>query len=399
MFPTRFVCLLLCAVCVMGLCLGVSAAEVESGSVYCFSGEEFTGGKEETLAGVCIMDLPDSQAGTVFLGSRVLRRGDILTAEQLSMLTFCPLQTEQDTSAAVTYLPIYHDRVEPSATVTISIRGRKNEAPVAEDMALETYKNLPNEGLLKATDPEGEGLTYTVTRQPRRGEVTVNADGSFVYKPKKNKVGVDSFTYTATDPAGNVSREATVTIQILKPSDKKQYADTVGRDCRFAAEWMRHTGLFAGETINSETCFQPDKPVSRGEFVAMLVNLLQIPADSDAQTTLAQDTPAWLRPYLNAAIRSGLIAGTGAAQSGSFDAAAAIGCEEAAVMLQNVLDLDVPAMTEEEGGQTLLQVMADYGFDLTGGQTLTRGQAAKVLYQVYRLAADAPGMLVLRLQQ
>ena len=65
-------------------------------------------------------------------------------------------------------------------------------------------------------------------------------DGSFIYTPKKNKVGVDSFTYTATDASGKVSREATVTIQILKPTDARQYTDTVGLDCRFEAEWLKN---------------------------------------------------------------------------------------------------------------------------------------------------------------
>ena len=65
---------------------------------------------------------------------------------------------------------------------------------------METYKNLPNKGKLKVTEPEGEHMVFTVVRQPKRGQVVINEDGSFEYTPKKNKVGVDSFTYTATDP-------------------------------------------------------------------------------------------------------------------------------------------------------------------------------------------------------
>ena len=36
-------------------------------------------------------------------------------------------------------------------------------------------------------------------------------------------MGVDSFVYTAADPAGKTSREATVTITILKPTEAAQY--------------------------------------------------------------------------------------------------------------------------------------------------------------------------------
>lgn len=400
MFPTRFICLCLALICIVGLCSPAMALEVESDATYCFSSEDFA--EEETLAGICIMELPDSSTGTVFLGSRVLQPGDILTAEQLTQMTFGALATETDRDAVVTYLPIYENRVEPSATMTISIRGKKNRAPTAEDLALETYKNLPNEGKLKASDPEGKSLTYTVIRQPRRGDVTVSGDGSFVYTPKKNKVGVDSFTYTATDPAGNVSREATVTIQIMKPADAKKYADTVGAECRFAAEWMRNTGLFVGEKINGETCFQPDKAVSRGEFVAMLVNLLDIPTQKDAYTGIAADAPDWLKPYLAAAMRSGLIANTPAAESGIFAAEEPIPAEEAAVMIQNILDLQTVAGNKEEQvtwGETCLQTMNQNGISLTAGDTLNRGEAALLLYRVSQLAADAPGMIPLRLQK
>ena len=337
MFRKRFVCLLavLCLLAGSGTALAV---EVDSDAIYCFSAGDF--GSEEPLAGICITDLPRADAGTVLLGSRVLKCGDILTAQQLEQVTFAPVRTQEDTDAVMTYLPIYEDRVEKSATMTISIRGKEDKAPVAEDFTAETYKNLPNEGTLKVSDPENQSLTYTVLRQPRRGTVELRADGSFLYTPKKNKVGVDSFTYTATDPAGNVSREATVTIQILKPTDSEQYTDTAGLSCRFEAEWLRNTGLFEGEKLGGQSCFYPDKAVTKGQFLAMVMQLLQIPVEDRAEYTgMAQDAPDWLKPYLAAAVRSGLLAGM--PESQTFGAEEPITGAEAAVILQNALDLPV----------------------------------------------------------
>ena len=187
----RVVSLVCTAFCLLGLMGGALAAEVDCDATYCFTAQDFSG--EETVRGICITQLPDPQTGTVMLGSRVLRTGDILTADQLVQMTFSPLRTEQDSAAVVTYLPIYDNRVEKATTMTISIRGKEDKAPVAEDMAVETYKNLPNEGKLKVSDPEGQALTYTLVRAPKRGEVTIQEDGSFTYTPKKNKVGVDSF--------------------------------------------------------------------------------------------------------------------------------------------------------------------------------------------------------------
>lgn len=403
----RVLCLLLALCCVLGAG-GVMAAEVDCDAVYCFTSGDFSEG-EEPLSGICITSLPDPQAGTVMLGSRVLQPGDILTAEQVAGMTFSPLRTQTDAQAQVTYLPIYENRVAPCTTMTIAIRGKQDKAPVAQDMALETYKNLPNDGTLKASDPEGEALTYTLVRAPKRGGVELREDGSFTYTPKKNKVGVDSFVYTAADPAGNVSREATVTIQILKPTDARQYTDTVGTNCRFAAEWMRNTGLFVGETVSGESCFYPEKTVSRGEFLAMVVKTLDIPMDDGVYTAIPADTPQWLKPYLAAAMRAGLTAGWSATEEDSFRADKPITGAEAAVMLQNALDLSITQQALETAAQvredvpawayTAVTVMEDNGVALNWSQDMTRSQAAQVLYQVSQLAVTAPGTAVFRMQE
>ena len=407
MFRIRFLCLLLSVACLLGISGGVLAAEVDCDTTYCFSPEDFS--QEDTLTGICITDLPQVSTGTVMLGSRVLQPGDILTAEQLAQMTFSPLRTEDDRDAIVTYLPIYADRVEKSATMTISIRGKEDLAPVAQDVAIETYKNLPNEGALKVSDPEGGSLTYSLIRSPKRGTVTFNEDGTFLYTPKKNKVGVDSFTYTATDPAGNVSREATVTVQILKPSDAKQYTDTVGHPCRFAAEWMRNTGLFVGEKIGGKECFQPEKQVNRGEFLAMMIKALDIPVEDVSYEGLPEDTPQWLRPYLIAALRSGLTEGLPDAQP-TFLADQPITGAEAAVLLQNAMDLTISRQTLEDIQTTAVEeaedvpawaavsvtAMQDNGIDLPVNQVMTRGQVARILYRISQLALDAPGLAVFR---
>ena len=398
----RILCLVLAAACLLGLGVSAIAAEVDCDAVYCFTGEDFS---QEQLAGICITELPDPSAGTVLLGNRVLRSGDILTADQIEQMTFQPLRTQEDSQAVISYLPIYENRVEKTATMTIGIRGKEDKSPVAQDMTIETYKNLSADGMLKAEDPEGQAMTFTVIRAPKRGAVEVHEDGSFTYTPKKNKVGVDSFTYTAADPAGNVSRTATVTVQILKPTTAGQYADTMGLSCRFAAEWMKNTGLFVGEKVGSSDCFGPEKTVSRQEFIAMVVEVLDIPTDNTEQIQLPANTPQWLKPYLAAAQRSGLLADL----QTDADLSQPITGAEAAVILQNALDLplsadalqQVDAMDEEIPDWALasLTVMAENGVVLEYDAPLTRAVMAESLYQISRIAPDAPGMTVFRMQQ
>lgn len=403
MKQVRIISLVLAACCLF--CVGATAAEVDCDGIYCFTGQEFST-EPEPLAGICVTGLPASSTGTVLLGNRVLRAGDILTAQQLELLTFHPLRTEEDTHAVISYLPIYQGRVEKTATMTIGIRGKEDKAPMAQDLSIETYKNLPNDGLLKAADPEGQKLTYTVVRGPKRGTVEIQNNGAFVYTPKKNKVGVDSFTYTAADPAGNVSRIATVTVQILKPTDARQYADTMGDTCRFEAEWMRNTGLFIGEQVGGSPCFYPEKTFSKGEFLAMVVKVLEIPLENTASIQLPDNTPHWLIPYVAAAQRSGLL--TNLETTGAFDQP--ITGAEAAVILQNALDLTVSSTLLETAqtfaGEDLsareaacIAVMAENGVNLNADSILTRGETAQVLYKISKLAPEAPGMVIFRMQK
>ena len=381
MFRVR-IALFMAVMSLMGcLTLPAAGAEMGSGEVYCFTAGDFS--SREDMKGICITELSGDMTGTLTLGTRVLRPGDILTAEQVGRMTFAPGASETDRELQVGYLPIYADSVGPDAVMTLAIRGRENKPPVAEDCALETYKNLSVTGKLKVCDPEGEPMTFTLIRQPKRGTVELGADGSFTYTPKKNKVGVDSFVFTATDPAGKVSREATVTVTSLKATEGTQYTDTKGLSCQFAAEWMKNTGIFVGEQLDGNVCFQPEKTVTRGEFTAMLVKTLDLPREELTLAGYTDDIPLWLRPYVAAAVRSGLTAGL--PDQETFGAEEPITGAEAAVMVQNALDLKAAGEANEEvpaWAEYALRAVEEAGVTLDPDIPLTRGEAAELMYQV-----------------
>ena len=370
---------LCCLALAAGMAGSASAAEISSGEAYCFSPADFSS-EENPLTGICITRLPEASQGTVMLGSRVLRPGDVLTAEQIGNMRFVSNYAGQDAAAAIGYLPVFAGGLAGEATMTLSIRGRENQAPIAQDCAFETYKNLELTGQLKVRDPEGQEMTFTLKRPPKRGTVEIGSDGSFTYTPKKNKVGVDSFVFTAADPAGKVSRETTVTVSILKPTDAKQYSDTAGKSCRFAAEWMKNTGIFVGENLAGSPCFSPEKTVTRGEFVTMLVKALEIPMDASLTETGYSDAPDWLKPYLAAAIRSGL---TGSFDGEAFHPEQPVSSEEAASMLCAALKLDPleqPALSAQND-LTTEEIALQNGLTLPEGQILTRSDCAELLYQ------------------
>ncbi len=335
-------------------------------------------GADAAFSGVCVTAVPTKE-GSFCLGNRVIRSGDVLTAQQLAALEFHAAPTAEDLSAELRYLPISETGMEPEASMVVAIRGSRDDAPAAADSAVETYKNLPAEGQLQVTESEGDAVSYTLVRGPKRGEVVIREDGSFLYTPKKNKVGTDSFTFTASDPAGNVSREATVTIRILKPTDSAQYADTANTDCRFEAEWLKNTGIFSGEVIGGEACFCPEKTVSRGQFLTMLMQTLELPVDRNAvYTGFLDDAQSWMKPYLAAALRSGIIQGYPVSGGVEFRPEQPITAAEAAAMMENAVSFAVPTAAVE-GERIHLTALPE------GDALMTRSDTAQALYQLSRL--------------
>jgi hypothetical protein len=85
-----------------------------------------------------------------------------------------------------------------AATVTIHVIPF-NGTPVPQDNDFLVQYNTPLHGKLTATDPEGDSLTFSLNRPPAHGIATVNQDGTFTYEPTPGYLGLDGFTFVATD--------------------------------------------------------------------------------------------------------------------------------------------------------------------------------------------------------
>ena len=128
----------------------------------------------------------------------------------------------------------------------------------------------------------------------------------------------------------------------------------------------------------------------------MLVQALQIPVEENATNTgFSDDVPSWLKPYLAAAQRAGLMENW---QDGAaFGADQPISGAQAAVLLQNALELPTAAISREDGypewAESAMATMAENGIDLQE-VPMTRAQAAQALYRASKLAPTAPGTAV-----
>ena len=77
---------------------------------------------------------------------------------------------------------------------------------------------------------------------------------------------------------------------------------------------------------------------------------------------------------------------------------------EAAVMLQNALDLSAAEAAASEEvvpawAADALLTLASHGIELNADTVLTRGDAAEIIYQVAKLKYTAPGLLAIRAAQ
>ena len=212
-------------------------------------------------------------------------------------------------------------------------------APAARDLEIRTYRGIPCLGQLEAADPDGGELTFAIVTQPKKGTVTVEG-ANFTYTPKENAAGGDSFTYSAANSAGAVSLPATVTVTIEKTRSGVTYADT-GEATATAAQDLAERGVFTGAKIGDKWYFEPDRTVSRGEFLAMVLETAGAEVTDVTMTGFRDDDaiPTWAKSYAAAGVAEGILRGKLTEDGAVFSCEDPISFSEAATVLNRVLDL------------------------------------------------------------
>jgi hypothetical protein len=104
------------------------------------------------------------------------------------------------------------------ASIAINITG--NQPPVAANATISTAEDKSTSGTLKASDPEGAKLTYSLVANGTKGTATITnpSTGRFTYVPGSNLFGSDQFTFRANDGV-TTSNVATVNVTIIPVND------------------------------------------------------------------------------------------------------------------------------------------------------------------------------------
>ncbi|CDC71424.1 putative surface layer protein [Oscillibacter sp. CAG:155] len=268
-------------------------------------------------------------------------------------------------------------------------------APVAGELSISTYRGIPYEAQLLGSDAEGDDLTFAVVDEPRKG--TVEIDGAnFTYTPEENATGADRFTYAVTDSAGHVSQPATVSVTIEKTKSGVTYSDTAGSAAAAAAQDLAEQGIFVGARIGDQYYFEPERTVSRSEFVAMALETAGRDVTAVTMTGFCDDAaiPTWVKAYAAAGVAEGIVQGTSTAEGVAFRGNSPITFNEAATVLNRLLDVEdvdlavwyagretVPSWAAQAvGNLEAVNVLAvgSFGSDSLD-TTITRADAARML--------------------
>nr|WP_244166748.1 VCBS domain-containing protein [Aeromonas lusitana] len=173
--------------------------------------------------------------------------------------------------------------------------------PVAFDQQHIISEDTPNlyAQVPMAQDLDHDGINpqgYFLITDVEQGQLILNADGSYIYTPpaefqslKEGESRQASFTYIATDPNGNQSAPATVTITITGTNDDATIGvATPGADQGAVKEDVTLTTggkLVATDVDNGEAVFQPQTDIkgAHGTFT--------IDADGNWTYQLDNDDP------------------------------------------------------------------------------------------------------------
>jgi hypothetical protein len=113
-----------------------------------------------------------------------------------------------------------------AATVTIAVV----PPPTANAQSVTAAQNTATAITLSGTPPNGDPLTFTVTTNPSHGTLSgLNAStGAVTYTPAAGYTGSDSFQFTVTDAASNLtSASATVSLTVAVPPTANAQSVTV----------------------------------------------------------------------------------------------------------------------------------------------------------------------------
>ena len=359
---------------------------------------------------VTIRSLPNPGEGTLFVGSVGAAEGQVISAGSLSLLSFA---ASDDTKPTEATMSVSVNGSDYAVTCRLYLLDRLNYTPTVAlapviSLRIETYKDLTTAGTMSAYDPEGDEITYEITRYASHGRISLTDchTGAYVYTPDPGYVGQDSFDYVVRDRYGNYSTSATVSILVSARPASVTYADIDGEGNAAAILAVSEWGLMNGTRVGSETYFKPSASVSRLEFLVTAMEAAGITAETVATAAAPEladmeSIPEAMRSYVSYAMQKGYIGGKSVDGKLYFRPDEQIARAEAAVVLSNIIGYAVEDTVTAFADEQSMPVWSEQAFtslralgvlqcpdgNAHAEKIMTRGDTAEWLYRTVRLIA------------
>ena len=267
------------------------------------------------IESVTFTSVPPAEDGYLFIHDTVIKDGTSVHGDMLGYLRFRAASTEIS-STDFTYT-LSEELGGTQYTCNIVFLDEINVVPATatpEIYTLETFKNVPLFSCLTASDPEGDELTFRITKQPKNGTVELLSEkyGDFCYRPNSRHTGKDSFCYVVCDKYGNFSAEQKITVKTVKNRSKTVFSDMDDSKASYASVLVTDMGLMNGVKIGEKTYFEPNGKVTRAEMLAMLMEAANIEVTNGSTEVFSDNTdiPEKYQSYVATAIKLGFIKGS-----------------------------------------------------------------------------------------
>ena len=369
-----------------------------------FRKEDFKAALGIDPSSVTFTSLPPAADGALYLSTRPVCVNQTVSGSNLDLLRFIPSGDVRSTSFRFTPDGSY------TVACNIKLAGEANRAPTTSSgdafsavSLITTERDVTCYGALTGSDPDGDRITFEVTKYPERGLLTLTDanTGEFCYTPYEGQIGADSLTYRVFDENGNYSDESVVTIRTSKRSTGIELSDMAGHPGQNAALAAVGTRAMTVTERNGEYLFEPDTSMSREEFLLTVMKSLGAGDLSPVRTSFAddEDISSEASGYVAAAKRIGIISGEERDGAVVFRPDDPITRSEASVILNRIIgdkrSASLPDASDESfvpvWAETDLSVMLAAGvmnrpdglIDPNGG--VTRAEAAQMVYNVKNL--------------
>lgn len=271
------------------------------------SGASFTKSEYENVVGkgiqyVTVTSLPDNAVLT--LGGIKVANGQTVSSSSLDLLE---LSSPKDgKTASFEFRPSSEGWENVDIRCVVDFCESTNTPPVLNNGNLECRKNVRSVFDINVFEPDGDEVGIVIDEYPVSGRIDAS-DGKIVYFPVEGFTGNDKFVLHAVDEYGNESAKATFNVKVSDSS--LVFADMTSSPAHADAIKLAENNVVSYIKRGGSYYFEPEKEVSRIDFLVMLMTGCGIaPAEDDVTVFAdASSLSSAKRSYLAEADEKGII--------------------------------------------------------------------------------------------